>query len=70
MATMSGAITARSRSQVDSSEAFDLAGPVVLHRGTVEDLLVGPQKVDRGDDHARRGDDRPPAVGEEGARRG
>ncbi len=33
----------------------------------VEDLLVGPEQVDGGDDHAHDGHHRPPPVGQEGA---
>ena len=40
---------------------------VVLVGLAVEDPLVGPQQVQRGEDHAGGGDHRPPAVGEERA---
>jgi len=35
----------------------------------VEDLLVGPEQVEGGEDDAQGGDHRPPTVGEEGAER-
>ena len=61
MRMMSGAMISRSlhpRSLVLVSVLGGLA---------VEDLLVGPQEVDRGDDDAQDGHHRPPPVGHEGA---